>query len=66
MKPWMLPWLLPLALLGTVAFVAEFNGYSALIAPPAALVALLWYLRLHPHADEGSDSDTHYWRIKRL
>ena len=34
MKPWMLPWLFPLALLGAVAFVAEFNGYAALIAVP--------------------------------
>ena len=64
MKPWMLPWLFPLALLGAVVFVVEFNGYAALIAVPVGfvLVSLRWPMLFR---DQGSDPDTNYWRIKR-
>ena len=67
MKTWMLPWLFPLGLLGSVVFVVVLNQYAALVALPVAwvLVPVLWHVRFRPTAAEGSDSDTHYWRITR-
>ena len=38
MKPWMLPWLLPLGMIGAVVFVVVTGRYAALLAlhfPPA-------------------------------
>lgn len=62
MKPWMLPWLLPLGILGAVVFVVVAGRYAALIATGVGvlLVPVLWRLR------SASDDETHYWRIKRL
>jgi len=63
MKLWMLPWLLPVGLLGAVVFVVVTGRYAALIAAAVGvlLVPVLW--RLHSPSE---DDDTHYWRIKRL
>ena len=64
MKPWMLPWLLPLGILGAVVFVVVTGRYAALIAVAVSclLVPVLWRLHVGP---AGEDADTHYWRIKR-
>jgi hypothetical protein len=65
MKLWMLPWLLPLGLVGSVVFVVVFNPYEALAAGVAGvvLVPVLW--RLH-FPGGGEDDDTNYWRLPRL
>jgi hypothetical protein len=71
MKTWMLPWLFPVGLLGTVVFVVVFKGYAALIALPLGwvLIPVLWYARSRRGALGGTgdlaDSETHYWRITR-
>jgi hypothetical protein len=63
MKLWMLPWLLPVGLLGAVVFVVVAGRYAALIAVAVGLVLLPVLWRLHfPSTDE--DADSHYWRIK--
>ena len=64
MKPWMLPWLLPLGTLGAVVFVVVTGRYAALIAVAVVvlLVPVLWRVRF---AAPGEDDDTQYWRIKR-
>ena len=65
MKSWMIPWLLPVGMLGAVVFVSIFDGYSALVALPVAWVALpvLWRIRFP--ASDDPDADVHYWRIRR-
>jgi hypothetical protein len=65
MKSWMLPWLLPVGILGAVVYVSIFDSYSALIALPVAWVALpvLWRIRFPPSDDP--DADMNYWRIRR-
>ena len=64
MKTWMLPWLFPVGLLGAVVFVVIAGRYAAVIAVAVGvlLVPVLWRL----HFASGEDSDTNYWRIKRL
>ncbi len=62
MKTWMLPWLFPIGLLGSVVLVTVFGDYAPLAAVVAGLllVPVLW--RVHfPGSDE--DADTRYWRI---
>jgi hypothetical protein len=66
MKLWMIPWLLPVGILGAVVFVSIFDEYSALVAVPLAWVALplLWRVRFPP-STEDPDADVHYWRLTR-
>ena len=65
MKSWMIPWLLPVAMLAGVVFVSIFGSYSALVALLVAWVALpiLWRARFP--ASDDPDADVHYWRIRR-
>jgi hypothetical protein len=65
MKTWMLPWLFPLGILGSVVFVVVFHPYEALAAVVAGvvLVPVLW--RLH-FPGRGDDDETNYWRLPRL
>ena len=65
MKSWMLPWLFPVGLLGTVVFVSIFNGFAALLVVPVSWVAipLIWRIA-HPARDDP-DADVHYWRLPR-
>jgi len=60
----MLPWLFPVALLGSVVFVVVFNPYEALAALVAGLVLVpvLWRV----HFPGRGDDDTTYWRLPRL
>jgi hypothetical protein len=64
MKSWIFPWLLPAGMLGAVVFVSIFDSYSALIALPVALGALVLWRTRFP-ASEDADADVHYWRIRR-
>jgi hypothetical protein len=65
MKTWMLPWLLPVGMLGAVVLVVVSSPYEALAAVGLGLllVPVLWRLRF-PASRE--DADTSYWRFKRL
>jgi hypothetical protein len=65
MKPWMVPWLLPLGLLATVVSVTEFTSDEqvVLFAAGCLLVVLLGSLVFRPR--DGEDPDTQYWRIRR-
>jgi hypothetical protein len=70
MKLWMLPWLLPVGLLGAVVFVVVFNRAAPLIAAGLGVVVmpLLWRIRSDWGAPGGrgaDDPETHYWRFKR-
>jgi hypothetical protein len=64
----MLPWLLPVALLGVVVFVSVFNGNSPLAALTVAGVACLIVsiVRHRRDGDQDPDADVNYWRIGRL
>ena len=59
----MLPWLLPLGILGAVVFVVVTGRYAALIAAVVGVLLVPVVVRLHPASE---NDDTHYWRIKRL
>jgi hypothetical protein len=61
----MLPWLVPVGLLGAVVFVAVFNRWAPLIAVGVGvlLVPVLW--RFHFHPPDDPDAEVHYWRIGR-
>jgi hypothetical protein len=61
----MLPWLVPVALLGAVVFVVVFSPYEALAALVLGvlLVPVLWRLYF---PGRGDDDDTNYWRLPRL
>lgn len=61
----MLPWLFPVALLGSVVFVVVFNPYEALAAVVAGVVFVPVLWRLH-FPGRGEDDDTNYWRLPRL
>lgn len=64
MKLWMLPWLLPVGMLGAVVFVSIFGQYSALAAlPAAAALPFLWRARFP--ARDDPDADVNYWRLRR-
>ena len=65
MKSWMLPWLLPVGMLGTIVFVSIFNGYSALVALPVAWVALPLVWRARFPSKDDPDADVNYWRLRR-
>jgi hypothetical protein len=67
MKPWMLPWLLPVGLLGAVVFVSIFNGNSPLAALTVALIscAIAAIVRHKQYGDADPDADVNYWRIRR-
>jgi hypothetical protein len=62
MKTWMLPFLFPVGLLGTVVFIVVTSPYEAFAAVGLglALAPILWRLNVRPGGDE-----TNYWRIKR-
>lgn len=61
MKLWLLPWLLPVAMVGVVVFVS-IVGYPALAAVPVlAALPFLWR-GLFPDSDDP-DADVHYWRL---
>jgi len=61
----MLPWLLPLGLLGSVVFVVVFDPYASIAAAVLGLllVPVIWRARF---ASRGEDDDTNYWRLPRL
>jgi hypothetical protein len=63
MKAWMLPWLLPVGMLGAVVFVAVFGRYAGLAAAAVGAVLVLVLCRVHTPA--GEDADIHYWRLRR-
>jgi len=71
----MLPWLLPVGLLGTVALISLSNGFGYLLAMAWGwlvfpYVAACIHSRSRTHRGRGSngnrsrDVDTHYWRTK--
>lgn len=62
MKTWMLPWLVPVGMLGAVVFVVAFGKYAPVAAVVAGwlLVPVLWRVRFRSSDD---DADTKYWRI---
>lgn len=62
----MLPWLLPVGMLGAVVFVSIFGEYSAIVAVGLACVVtpLVWRVRF-PSDREDPDADVHYWRMTR-
>ncbi len=63
----MLPWLLPVGLLGAVVFVSLFNGNSPLAALTVAGVgcAIVSIVRHRRDGDQDPDADVNYWRIGR-
>jgi hypothetical protein len=67
---WVVPWLLPLGLLVTVATVSLGGVLGALILVVVGLGALplvLEQLRANTHVfgePRGPDDDTDYWRIR--
>jgi hypothetical protein len=63
MKTWMLPFLFPVGLLGTVVFIVITSPYEAVaaVAVGLVLVPILWRIHFRPEGEE-----TNYWRIKRL
>jgi len=64
MKSWMLPWLLPVGMLGAVVFVSIFDAYSGIAAVVLAGVVLPLVLRAHFRSDrDDPDADVHYWRL---
>lgn len=66
MKPWMIPWLFAVGLLGAVVFVSVFPIYASLVALGVGLAlipALL--LRGRFPVDRDPDADVNYWRLKR-
>lgn len=65
MKPWMVPWLVPLGLLATVVSLTVFktDEQVLLLAAGWLLVMLLASLAFRPRA--GEDADVDYWRIRR-
>ncbi|HUA06274.1 MAG TPA: hypothetical protein VMB27_20370 [Solirubrobacteraceae bacterium] len=65
MKSWMLPWLLPVGMLGAVVFVSIFDNYSALAALVLLGVALPVFWRVRFPARDDPDADVNYWRIRR-
>ncbi|HUJ35400.1 MAG TPA: hypothetical protein VLW51_09320 [Solirubrobacteraceae bacterium] len=65
MKPWMLPWLFPVGLLGAVVFVAVFNGFAALLLVPLAWIVLPVVWRIANPPGDDPDADVHYWRLPR-
>jgi hypothetical protein len=65
MKTWMLPWLFPLGLIGSVVFVVVFSPYEALAALVAGVVLVPVLCRLH-FPGRGDGDDTNYWRLPRL
>jgi hypothetical protein len=64
MKATMIPWLVPLGLLGTVVAFALTGPYVGLAVWVAVfvIVAVLWIVRLDPHRND-TDRDAHYWRL---
>ncbi len=67
MKPWMLPWLFPVGLIGAVVFVSIFNGNSPLAALTVGGVAcaIVAIVRHGQDGDADPDADVNYWRIGR-
>jgi hypothetical protein len=68
MRTWMLPWLFPVGLLGSVVFVVLAGRYVALITVALGVlvvVPVLWRVNFRPRGDGESD-DASYWRTKAL
>jgi hypothetical protein len=63
MKWWMIPWLVPLGILGAILAVTVFNssGGVLMLAGGILLVLLAW--SLFSSAGEDPDADVHYWRL---
>jgi hypothetical protein len=68
----MLPWLLPVGLLGTVVLISLPGALGLLLVGLWGWLVfpyLAAYIRGHARADEGNGSDggeTDYWRTKRM
>ena len=64
MKPWMLPWIPALGLVGTVVFFTVAGRYAgfALVGIALLLAPVLWRVQFH---SSGEDDDTKYWRFGR-
>ncbi len=64
MKAWILPLLLPLALIGGVILVVVFNHHEVLAGVVAGvlLVPVLWRVYL---PTRGEHDDANYWRMRR-
>jgi hypothetical protein len=62
MKPWMLPLVFPVSLIGGVVLVVVFNPALAAVVAGAVLAPVLWRLYLPAR---GQRDDTHYWRMRR-
>jgi hypothetical protein len=69
MKPWMLPWLFPVVLVGAVVLIVVLGDYAVYLALPLAClgvvgICLLWRARYGPAGDDP-DADVNYWRLPR-
>jgi hypothetical protein len=71
----MLPWLLPVGLLGTIALISLSGPFAYLLAGIWGWIAFPYvaaYVRAHSRADEGGnnngngfrDGEADYWRTK--
>jgi hypothetical protein len=63
MKPWMLPWLFPVGLLGAVVLVSVFNGFAALLVVPLGYVVMSLVWRVGHPVRNDPDADVKYWRL---
>jgi uncharacterized membrane protein len=72
----MLPWLLPVGLLGTVALISLSNAFGYLLAVAWGWLVfpfLARYVRSRSHDRQGTisrngfpDEDAHYWRTRLM
>ena len=70
---WMLPWLLPAGLLGTVALISLSDAFGYLLAVIWGWLVFPYvaaYIRAHSRADggvmNGRDGEADYWRTKLM
>jgi hypothetical protein len=63
MRWWMVPWLLPLGILGAVVAVAMFNTNAGVLMLSGAVLLVLLGWSLFSSAGEDPDADVNYWRL---
>ena len=67
MKPWMLPWLLPVGLLACIASITLIQPVGLAVAMLIAWVVIpVVGLYIRARGGLGNDDDTDYWRFDRL
>jgi hypothetical protein len=76
MRSWILAWLFPVGLLGTVALLSLSNTFGWVLAMAWGLLVLpciVAYVCSHPRIHRGgstasgfADTDTNYWRTKLM